>query len=81
MPPQEHPSTHSYPAPRSHRSGASSEVLEVADMIQGMIDSQHHEASRTASSWRSRCAPYLRQHSRLAAHLEYLSCATDLMRA
>jgi hypothetical protein len=56
------------PAPLSHHSGATSEVLEVASLIQGMV-----ENSRTASSWRDRCVP----HSRLTS--QSVSCPTDLM--
>lgn len=43
------------PAPRSHHSGTTSEVQEVADLIQGMMAAQNDEDNPPASSWRSRC--------------------------
>ena len=46
------------PAPRSHHSGATSQVDEVAEMIQGMMAAQSQEHVQTASSWRTRCAAF-----------------------
>ena len=59
------------PAPLSHHSGATSEVLEVASLIQDMV-----ENSRTASSWRDRCVPRLRRQSSPS-----VSCPADLILA